>query len=145
MSGLSRWASSMMMTVWTLLLDEEFFDGGEDLICDIGLSELGDDAEFSGDLGIESADVIKAAIEIDDPVRLRAECFEDGADGGGFAAADLAGEHADAAIDEEHAHAIEQLLELGVQVEISGFDILGKGDVGDIESGSHMVTPFRSG
>ena len=31
---------------------------------------------------------------------------------------------------------IEQLLELGVQVEISGFDILGKGDVGDIESGS---------
>ena len=88
-----------------LLLDEEFFDGGEDLICDIGLSELGDDAEFSGDLGIESADVIKAAIEIDDPVRLRAECFEDGADGGGFAAADLAGEHADAAIDEEHAHA----------------------------------------
>ena len=119
-----------------LLLDKEFFDGGEYLVGDIGLSELWDDAEFCGDLGIECADVVKPAIEVDDPVRLGAERLQDGADGGRLAASDLSGEHADAAIDEEHAHAIEHLPELRVHVEIDGFDILGKRNVGDIESGS---------
>ena len=116
------------------LLGVEFFDGGKDLVGDVGLSELRYDTQPGGDLCIKSADIVHSTVEIDDAVRLRAEGFQDGADGGGLSAPDFSGEQTDAAIDEEHAQAVDHFFKERVHEKICRFNVFCKRNVGEMKS-----------
>ena len=68
-------------------------------------------------LGVERPGVIEPPVQVDDTVGLRAQAFEDGANGGGFTAADFTGEKPDAAVVAQKLQACGKLLKLGVHEE----------------------------